>query len=74
MFKPIKNLLLRRSLTPWINQNHGFAAEKVKTLDKVENDSNLNCTAVKQICGLVFNTGKSSTVFFMFYYYHHHLM
>ena len=63
MLKLIKNLLLRRSLTPWINQNHGFAVEKVKTLYKVENDSNLNCTAVKQICGLVFNTGKSSTVF-----------
>ena len=62
MFKPIKNLLLR-SLTPWINQNHSSAAEKVKTLYKVENDSNLNCTAVMQICGLVFNTGKSSTVF-----------
>jgi len=63
MSKPIKNLLLRRSLTPGTNQNHGLAAEKVKTLYKVENDSNLNLTVVKQICRLVFNTGKSSTGF-----------
>ena len=63
MSKPIKNLLLRRSLTPGTNQNHGLAAEKVKTLYEVENDSNLNLTVVKQICGLVFNTGKSSTFF-----------